>query len=225
MFTLTCDAILFDLDGVLVDSSQVIARQRQRWATRANVDMNHIRQIWHGRRAFEIIRAVAPHLDLEEESRWMRDAEAVDVEGVVVQPGARELLASLPNGTWAIATSGPRPVALARLKATGLPIPRAFITGDDVAHGKPNPEPYLRAAQALGVVPERCVVIEDAVAGIEAGLAAGAQVIAVPTSHAVDELTHATAILARIADLAVVVNGANKETHGQLTLRGPIAQA
>ena len=221
MFQLQCDAILFDLDGVLVDSSQVIQRQWQRWATLRGIDMAAIRAIWHGRRAFEIIAEVAPHLDVDEESRWMRDAEADDVDGVIVQPGAVALLTSLPTGSWAIATSGPRPVATARLNAAGLPIPPQFVTGDDVCNGKPNPEPYMLAAQKLGIAPERCVVIEDAVAGVEAGLAAGAQVIAVPTSHPAYELMGATAILPRLADLKVTVTTG----HGvHLTLAGPNLQ-
>ena len=218
MFHLTCDAILFDLDGVLINSSQVIARQWQRWAERHSIDMSAIQKIWHGRRAFEIIQEVAPHLDVDTETRWMRDAETTDVEGVAIQPGAAALLASLPIGSWAIATSGPRPVATARLNAVDLPIPAVFITGDDVQHGKPNPEPYLRAAQALDIAPERCVVIEDAVAGIEAGLAAGAQVIAVPTSHAPHELAKATVLVSYLAKLEVVVEDS---AANRLTIHGP----
>lgn len=218
MFQLNCDAILFDLDGVLVDSTPVIERQWRRWATLRHVDMAAIQAIWHGRRAFEIIAEVAPHLDVDEESRWMREAEAEDVEGVIEQPGAGALLQSLPTGSWAIATSGPRPVATARLNAVGLPIPLQFVTGDDVRNGKPHPEPYLLAAKKLGIPPERCVVIEDAVAGVEAALAAGAQVIAVPTSHAADELKNASAIVPRLADLKVTVIDAHP---GRLLLSGP----
>ncbi len=220
MFQLTCDAILFDLDGVLVDSAPVIARQWQRWATLRGIEMAVIQRIWHGRRAFEIIGEVAPHLDVEEESGWMRDAEAADVDGVTVHRGVIALLGALPVGTWAIATSGPRAVATARLRAAALPTPEIFVTGDDVRNGKPHPEPYLLAARGLGIAAERCVVIEDAVAGIEAGLAAGAQVIAVPTSYPVEELGRATAIISHIADLQVTVNNS---TNGRLTLQGPRA--
>ncbi|MCB0061631.1 MAG: HAD family hydrolase [Caldilineaceae bacterium] len=218
MFELSCDAILFDLDGVLVDSSPVIQRQWQRWATLHHIDMAAIQAIWHGRRAFEIIGEVAPHLDVDEESRWMRDAEAADVEGVIEQPGAIALLKLLPVESWAIATSGPRAVATARLHAVGIPVPQHFVTGDDVRNGKPHPEPYLLAAQTLGIAPERCVVIEDAVAGVEAGLAAGAQVIAVPTSHPAHELTRATVIVPRLADMRVAVSTGPAM---RLTLSGP----
>lgn len=218
MFELKCDAILFDLDGVLVDSSPVIQRQWQRWAKLHNIDMAAIQAIWHGRRAFEIIGKVAPHLDSDEESRWMRDAESADVEGVIEQPGAATLLRLLPPESWAIATSGPRAVATARLNAVGLPIPQQFVTGDDVRNGKPHPEPYLLAAHKLGIAPNRCVVIEDAVAGVEAGLAAGAQVIAVPTSHPAHELTQATFVVPRLADIRVTVSS---DQEMRLTLSGP----
>lgn len=218
MFQLACDAILFDLDGVLIDSSQVIVRQWTRWAARHGVEMLSIERIYHGRRATEIIAEVAPHLDLATEVQWLRNAETEDVEGVIAQPGAADLLKSLPATAWAIATSGPRPVALARIAATGLPLPDAFVNGDDVQRGKPNPDPYLLAAERLGIAPERCVVIEDAVAGIHAGLAAGAQVIAVPTSHPPHELTDATALIPRLADLRVTVQ---EGTDFRLLLGGP----
>jgi len=221
MFQLTCDAILFDLDGVLVDSTAVITRQWQRWATLHGLDMAAIQQIWHGRRAFEIISEIAPHLDVEAESAWMSDAEAADIEGVTMQPGASALLHALPQHAWAIATSGPRAVATARLNAVGLPIPAIFVTGNDVRQGKPHPEPYLLAAERLGIAAERCVVIEDAMAGIEAGLAAGAQVIAVPTSHPLHELSRATAIIPRLADLHITIN---EQGQGGLTLQGPLAR-
>lgn len=219
MFQLTCDAILFDLDGVLVDSSAAIERQWQRWATMHDISMAEIQKIWHGRRGTEIIQLVAPHLDLAAEVQWMREAETTDVDGVMEQPGALALLATLPKSCWAIATSGPEPVAKARIHAAGLPFPPVFVNGDDVAEGKPHPAPYLLAAQRRGVKPECCVVIEDAVAGIEAGLAAGAQVIAVPTSHPPAELQMATAIVPKLADLRVTVLGEN--SNARLLIEGP----
>ena len=124
----------------------------------------------------------------------------------------------MPPTAWAIATSGPRPVATARIQATGLPFPPVFVNGDDVRRGKPHPDPYLLAAERRGVAPDRCVVIEDAVAGIDAALAAGAQVIAVPTSHPPAELTHATAILPRLADLRVTIRN---DADSLLLLEGP----
>ena len=205
MFELRCDAILFDLDGVLVDSSAAITRQWQWWAARHGIDMAAIQQIWHGRRAIDIMRTVAPHVDLIEEARLLQEGETNDTAGVVAHAGARTLLQTLPSDRWAIATSGPRPVATARLRSAALPIPAVFVTGDDVRNGKPNPDPYLLAAKGLGIDPARCVVLEDAVAGVAAGRAAGAQVIAVTTNHTADELAEATVVIAGVGQLRFTV--------------------
>ena len=205
MFELRCDAILFDLDGVLVDSSAAITRQWQWWAARHGIDMAAIQQIWHGRRAIDIMRTVAPHVDLIEEARLLQEGETNDTAGVAAHAGARTLLQTLPSDRWAIATSGPRPVATARLRSAALPIPAVFVTGDDVRNGKPNPDPYLLAAKGLGIDPARCVVLEDAVAGVAAGRAAGAQVIAVTTNHTADELAEATVVIAGVGQLRFTV--------------------
>jgi len=215
MFELHCDAILFDLDGVLVDSSAAITRQWQWWAARHGIDMEAIQQIWHGRRAIDIMRLVAPHVDLIEEARLLQEGETNDTAGVVAHAGARALLHSLPSERWAIATSGPRSVATARLHSAELPIPAVFVTGDDVRQGKPAPDPYLLAAQGLGIDPRRCVVIEDALAGVTAGRAAGAQVIAVTTNHTAAELAEATIVIAGVGQLRFTVT---PSPDGALTL-------
>ena len=215
MFELHCDAMLFDLDGVLVDSSAAITRQWQLWAARHAVDMAAIERIWHGRRAIDIMRAVAPHVDLVAKARYLQEGETNDTEGVIAHAGALALLQALPTQCWAIATSGPRAVATARLRRANLPIPPIFITGDDVRNGKPNPDPYLLAAQGLGIAPERCVVVEDAVAGVAAGLAAGAQVIGVTTNHAAHELADATVVIERLSQLRLTLD---QSPHGRLTL-------
>lgn len=198
-----CDAILFDLDGVLVNSMPVIERQWRLWAAHNQIDMRVIQDVWHGRRAFEIIQIVAPHLDTAAEALIVAAAEAADTEGLQVYPGAHQLLTALPPTQWAIATSGPLAVASTRLGHAALPFPEVFVTGDDVARGKPNPDPYLLAAARLGIPAARCVVIEDAPAGIEAGLAAGAQVIAIASTNPPAELHRATAIVRTLADLRV----------------------
>ena len=215
MFELHCDAILFDLDGVLVDSSAAITRQWQRWAARHGVEMTAIERIWHGRRAIDIMREVAPHVDLIAEARALQEGETNDTEGVIAHAGALALLQALPAQAWAIATSGPRSVATARLRRAGLPIPPVFITGDDVRNGKPHPDPYLLAAQGLGIAPDRCVVIEDAVAGVAAGLAAGAQVIGVTTNHLAHELAAATVVIERLSQLRLAIA---PQPQGLLTL-------
>lgn len=200
-----CDAILFDLDGVLVDSTQVVERQWRQWAARHRIDIGAVMAISHGRRAIEIIQTVAPHLNGLEEATDLAAAEAADTEGLSVYAGAYHLLTTLPTGQWAVATSGTRTVATARLTHVGLPLPPVFVTADDVPRGKPSPDPYLQAAAGLGIPAHRCLVIEDAPAGVTAGLAAGAQVIAVATTHTPDHLTHATAIVEKLSDVRIIL--------------------
>lgn len=215
-----CDAILFDLDGVLVDSTQVVERQWRLWAIRHQVDLAQLMAIAHGRRAIEIIQMVAPHLNSQVEAAGLAAAEAADTDGLRVYEGAHRLLTTLPVTAHAIATSGTHAVASTRLAFAGLPTPAVFVTSDDVQRGKPNPDPYLLAAARLGIPAERCVVFEDAPAGIEAGLAAGARVIAVASTHPKAELSRATAIVERLADVQLTIHHGNGY---KLTVRLPTA--
>ena len=134
------------------------------------------------------MRIVAPHLDAEKEAERFTVREVADTEGVVAIEGALRLLNVLPGGVWAIVTSAGRELAVARLRRAGLPLPQILVSGDDVRQGKPSPEPYLAGASRLGKPVERCTVIEDAPAGIEAGRAAGMQVIGLTTTHSREEL-------------------------------------
>jgi sugar-phosphatase len=179
MKQLNADGILFDLDGVLVESFAVIARTWSRWAEQHGLDTEQVLALSHGRRGVDLVRRVAPSLDPEEQARQIEDREALDVDGVVSRPGVARLLAQLGDAPWAVVTSGARKVARARLLAAALPIPKVLISSDDVRAGKPNPEGYLMAARQLGVDPKRCVVFEDAAVGVAAGHAAGAIVIGV----------------------------------------------
>lgn len=214
-----CDAILFDLDGVLVNSTQVVERQWGRWANRNQIDLVQLMAIAHGRRAIEIIQMVAPHLNSLAEAAGLAAAEAADTEGLLVYEGAHRLLTTLPATAHAIATSGTLDVASARLAFAGLPTPAVFVTSDDVQRGKPNPDPYLLAAARLGIPANRCLVFEDAPAGIEAGLAAGARVIAVASTHHKAELSRATAIVDRLADVQLTIHAG---TDYKLTVRLPM---
>jgi len=130
-------------------------------------------------------------------------AEAADTEGVVDMPGARALLAALPPTAWAIATSNSRRTAIMRLHHTGLSTPRVLISAEAVQQGKPHPEVYLAAAAQLGVDPRRCVVVEDAPAGISAGRAAGMIVLALVGTHAARQLRQAHAVIAQLSHLHV----------------------
>lgn len=185
---LECDAVLFDLDGVLIDSTSCIVRHWKDWAERHGLDLDEIMQVAHGMRTVETMRRVAPHLDAEKEAAQFTAHEVTDTVGVVAIEGALRTLEKVPEGTWAIVTSGSSELARARLSWVGLPIPQVLVTGDEVKQGKPDPEPYLLGAKRLGVAMGRCVVIEDAPAGIQAGHKAGMRVIGIKATHTREEL-------------------------------------
>lgn len=207
----SCSAILFDLDGVLVDSTPTVERQWRAWAQRKGVDANAILAISHGRRTAEVIHTVAPHLDAEAEAREIEEREAEDHEGLTVVPGAAELIASVPDGRWGVVTSGPRYLQNGRLKFCGLPVPKVFVTADDVTHGKPDPEPYLKGAQLLGYAPAECLVIEDAPPGIQAARVAGMKVIGLASTFTVERLAGvADAVVKKLAGIQVSANGAGR---------------
>jgi mannitol-1-/sugar-/sorbitol-6-phosphatase len=198
-----CSAILFDLDGVLVDSTASVARQWQKWAELKEIDPEKVMKIAHGVRAIEIIKEVAPHLDAEEEVRRIEGLEVNDQDGVFVMPGAAELLASVPDDRRAVVTSGRRHLATGRLQWANLPVPRIMVPADDVSKGKPDPEPYLKAAQLLGIKPSECLVIEDAPAGIRAARAAGMKVIGITSTYPASALHEADALVNALAQIRV----------------------
>jgi sugar-phosphatase len=202
---LECDAILFDLDGVLIDSTTAIVRHWQRFADQHGLDLETVLRAAHGVRTIETIRAVAPHLDADREAAVFTAHELVDTDGVYAIEGAHRIVGSLPEGAWTVVTSGGHELARARLRAVDLPVPRALVTGDDVAQGKPAPEPYLVGAKRLGVAVERCVAIEDAPAGILSGKRAGMRVIGVAATHSREELLGAGADAAtdRLTNLSI----------------------
>ncbi|HEY3975129.1 MAG TPA: HAD family hydrolase [Candidatus Sulfotelmatobacter sp.] len=209
-FSFSCAAILFDLDGVLVDSTRAVDREWRDWGRRKGVDGDAIMAIAHGVRTIEVIRRVAPHLDAEKEARKIESHEAHTHEGVVVMPGALELLHSIPDGRWGVVTSGSRLLARARLRFCGLPVPKVLVTADDVTHGKPHPEPYLKGAEGLELAPAECLVIEDAPAGIDAARAGGMKVIGITSTYAADRVAHADAVIGRLAEVQISSNGAGK---------------
>src|SRR5512146_247356 len=183
-----CAAILFDMDGVLIDSTPAVARVWSQWAGERGFDPAKVVRMAHGRPSLSTIRDLLPNADHEAENREVERREIADLEGVVPLPGARELLASLPAERYAIVTSSTRRLAEARLHAAGLPLPTFFVTSSDIVNGKPHPEPYLKAAAKLRVEPRDCVVVEDVPSGIRSGKASGGRVIAFPTTVPVAEL-------------------------------------
>jgi sugar-phosphatase len=202
-----CAAVLFDLDGVLVDSSAVVERHWKRWADSHGVSFERLMEIAHGRTSAGIIHIMAPHLDAEQEGRVREAREGVDTDGLEVYPAAYELLRSLPSGGWAVVTSGRPLTAHTRLEYGKFPTPPILVTADDVHRGKPDPEAYLLAAERLGIEPEECVVVEDAPVGIEAACKAGMRVIAVATTHSPQALAQADVVAHDLADVTVLTEG------------------
>lgn len=216
-----CEAVLFDLDGVLVDSTEAVERAWQGWASRNGLETRRVLEVAHGRRTADTIRAIAPHLAAEDEARSLEEREAEDTEGVYIVPGAADLLGSIPDGSWAIVTSGSRMIAASRLRHAELPIPDAFVCAEDIARGKPDPEGYLNAAELVGAEPSDCVVVEDAPAGIEAARAAGMRAIGVLTSHTAEDLAHADTLAPALRDIRLTnVSGDGKRPRLELRVEG-----
>lgn len=188
-----CRGMLFDLDGVLVDSTPAVARVWTIWANKHGFVPDEVVRQAHGRPSLTTIRELLPDADHATENSEVERGEIEDVEGVIPLPGALEVLQALPQNRWAIATSCTRKLAEVRIRAAGLPVPKHLITSNDVQHGKPDPEPYIKAAKILGLAPADCVVVEDAPAGIRAGKAAGARVLALRTTAPDSELTQSGA--------------------------------
>ncbi|WP_428966533.1 HAD-IA family hydrolase [Micromonospora fluostatini] len=183
-----CDALLFDMDGTLVDSRECVERKWRAWCARHGLDAEALLRRSHGRQLADTVRLAAPHLDLDREVTDLVRWEERDTTGLVPVPGAVDLLAALPADRWAVVTSAWRRLAEIRLGHVGLPVPACLVTADDVGRGKPAPDGYLAAAARLGHPPGRCVVLEDSRVGVRAGRAAGMWVIGVATTVAPSRL-------------------------------------
>src|SRR5438270_7028373 len=155
----TCQALLFDMDGVLVDSTPAVARVWGRWAIEHGFNPGEVIAKAHGRPSVMNVRDYLPDSDYEVENRIVERMEMEDLEGVLLLPGAAELLNSLPGDRWTIVTSATRALAKVRLRAAGLPMPKSIVTATDIVNGKPHPEPYLKAAAALGFAARECIVV------------------------------------------------------------------
>jgi sugar-phosphatase len=198
-------ALISDMDGVLVDTGSVYDRHWQHWAEQHGVAPAVIVRVHPGRPAAETIRLVAPGLDPVAEAKRFNDGLAADPSsaGVTAMPGAIELVSAIPPDRWAIATSAPRTMAERWLEHVRMPLPSVIVTVEDVARGKPAPDPYLRAAELLGVSATDCLVLEDAPAGITAATAAGATVLGLLSTHARVDLVAAHHLVASLGDVAI----------------------
>jgi sugar-phosphatase len=210
---ITVRGILFDMDGVLISSTGADERCWMRWARHHGMEGSFSLQSTHGRRAVDTLRDVRPDLDPEPEIRRLEGYDAEDHSGLIILPGVRRLLASLPLDRWTIVTSASSRLIEERVRYAGLPLPSVLVSAEAVANGKPHPEPYLAGARLLGLPPEDCVVIEDSPAGVASGKAAGSRVLAVLTSHASEELTAADWQVRSLEQVTATV-----EADGSLTI-------
>jgi len=170
---LTCAAVLFDSDGVLVDSDASVTRAWRRWAAEYGLDADRVVAAVHGRRASDSVAALVDAAVRAEALRAINAYELEDAASVTAIAGARELVARMPPASWAVVTSGVPALARARLGAAGIGLPEVLVSADDVPQGKPAPDGYAAAARALGFGPADAVVVEDAASGVQAARAAG----------------------------------------------------
>jgi sugar-phosphatase len=203
--------LLFDFDGVLADSNAAVIRHWTAFAQRHGLDPESVLHGAHGVRGVETIATLRETYkltyDVAAEFAWFEKLEVEEAADVTALPGAAELLVSLPVEKWGIYTACTRNLILGRLNGAGLPIPRVLVTADDVTSGKPNPEGYRKLAQELNFDPRDCVVLEDAPAGVEAGLGAGCSVIALATTHAPERLSHADVVIPDLRSLGAKMVG------------------
>ncbi len=208
------EAVLFDMDGTLIDSTAAVTRSWARWAVEFEVPNLEVTG-WHGVPSATVVRGVLAADRLDAGIARIHEIEVGDVKGIVILPGAAESLEALNDAKTAIATSCTVPLAQARLAAAQLVPPSVLVTADDVARGKPAPDPYLEAARRLGTDPTRCLVVEDAPAGLESARGAGCATLAVTTTTPPEDLI-ADAVVKDLSDVRfeVTPNGIQVKLAG-----------
>lgn len=195
-------AVLFDNDGVLVDSKQSVVEAWTEWGRRLFGDFQYPKN-FHGRRAEEIVRDLVPEKDFESANQLRNTLELELSHQTKPLPGALELTESIPAGLWNVCTSANAKLGQARLTAAGINFPEQIVTADDVSKGKPNPEPYALGAERLGIDSENCLVLEDAVAGIESGWASGAGLV-IGVGEEILELTEKEMVITDLRGISYV---------------------
>jgi sugar-phosphatase len=193
MTRINCAAVLFDMDGVLVDSTPAVARVWTAWALEHGLVPEEVVRHAHGRPSLATIIELLPRGNHDAENRDVERREIEDIADVVALPGALHLLQSIPESRWTVVTSATRALAEVRLRAAGLPVPIHLVTASDLLRGKPFPDPYLKGAEMLRIPASDCLVVEDAASGVRSGKAAGARVLAVLMTSTALELSAAGA--------------------------------
>jgi len=211
--------ILFDMDGVLVSSLGSVERSWKTWAEARGIDPVIAIRTAHGRRAIETVRLLRPDLNDVEELKWIEDMEVEDNQGLEILQGVKAILEALPEKYWTVVTSATDRLARARMADGGIPVPAEIITADVVTRGKPDPEPYRRGSELLGLAPEDCLVIEDSASGAKAGHAAGCKVLATLFSHSLESLIAADWIVTSLEDVRARVVGDEVELEFQPVAR------
>jgi sugar-phosphatase len=198
-------AVLFDLDGTLVDSTEVVERVWTEWAAEQGIPMERLAG-HHGVPAVQILATLLPADRVAAELARIEAIEVAAADGIRLLPGAAEALAAVGPDRAAIVTSCTAPLAAARIAATGLVPPRLMVTASDVPVGKPDPAPYRLAAERLGLRASDCLAVEDAPAGITSARAAGCRTLAVATTHPAGELA-ADAVVGTLAEVGFGMGG------------------
>lgn len=215
--------ILFDMDGVLVSSLGSVERSWKTWAESREIDPALAIRTAHGRRAIETVRLLRPDLNDEQELQWLEDMEVADNDGLEILHGVKPIIESLPQKHWTVVTSATDRLARARMAYGGIPVPARMITADMVTKGKPDPEPYRRGTELLGLGPADCLVIEDSASGAKAGHAAGCKVLATLFSHSLESLAIADWIVRSLEDVQVRVVADQVELEFEPVSREAIA--
>ena len=189
------DCFIFDVDATLVDTETVIDNIWKTWAKGVGIDFSLVQQHIHGRKIEETLRCVNSVLANDEQILAVKSIAVNEMKKATAIPGALEFVSKLDQGSWAIATSGPRKIASTSLHAAGFELPRVMVCAEEVSKGKPEPEPFLVAAKMLNVSPEQCVAFEDSPVGIKSAKTAGCYTIALLTSHRAVDLAEADLIV------------------------------
>jgi mannitol-1-/sugar-/sorbitol-6-phosphatase len=221
MSQLVCQAIIFDLDGVLVDSVPGVLHIWREWAQHHGITHPDLDNLAITTRTEEAVQRLAPYLNVQAEVEYLEGREATAVDGLEAIKGANSLLSSLPSHCWGVFTSVNQETALAKLRAANLPEPLVLVSGDRVQWGKPNPDGYLLASQELGVAPQDCLVIEDTPVGVQAARASGMPVIALATTCSPEQLVGAQAVLPNLEGIQITLHSSEPKDIGDYSGNRP----